>query len=150
MRRHLIAIDGKKQASYAFDWYLENVWREGDQVVLVYCSPFELHVGIPGAAVNIELVSKQVKEAKDKADAILQTGNEMLRNRGIKGYTILKTGVKPEEGIINVAAEEEVSHIFMGTRDLNTLQRALVGSVSTYVIRHARVPVTIVKMPQDD
>ncbi|GFR84849.1 universal stress protein MJ0531 [Elysia marginata] len=149
MRRHLIAIDGKKQANFAFDWYLENVWRDGDQVVLVYCSPFQLHIGIPGAAVNVELVSKQVKEAKDKAEAILQTGNEMLRNRGIKGYTVMKTGVKPEEGVMQAAEEEKVNHIFMGTRDLSTLQRALVGSVSTYVVRHAKVPVTIVKMPHE-
>ncbi|RUS90515.1 hypothetical protein EGW08_001692 [Elysia chlorotica] len=191
MRRHMIALDGKKQAEYAFEWYLENVWREGDQVCLVHCSPFQLHVGMPGVAVNVELVSKQVKDAKDRAEAILQTGNELLRNKsikgytvlktglkaeegilqaaqaylsiklliytitvppcvslpGIKGYTVLKTGLKAEEGILQAAQEEQADHLFMGTRELSGLQRALVGSVSTFVVRHARVPVTIVKMP---
>ncbi|GFO45858.1 universal stress protein [Plakobranchus ocellatus] len=144
MRRHMVALDGKSQGDYAFEWYLNNVYRDGDEVVIVHCSPFTLNIGIPGAAVNVELVGKMVKEAKDKAEAITGHANETLR---AKGYAVIKSGVKPEEGIIAAIGEEKVDHVFMGTRELGSLQRALVGSVSTFVVRHASVPVTIVKMP---
>ncbi|KAH9504571.1 hypothetical protein Btru_063268 [Bulinus truncatus] len=66
----------------------------------------------------------------------------------IKGYIVLKSGMKPDEAILEAADEEKVDHIFMGTRDLNSLERVFIGSVSTAVVRNAKVPVTIVKMDQ--
>lgn len=143
----MIALDGNKPAEYAFQWYLENFNRPSDVVVIFYCSQFQLSVGLPGMAVNVEAVSKQVKEALKKADTITLGANEILKSKGIKGYIIIKSGMKPEDGILTVADEEKVDQIFMGTRDLGTIQRAFVGSVSTQVVRNAKVPVTIVKMP---
>ncbi|CAL1545384.1 unnamed protein product [Lymnaea stagnalis] len=147
MRKHLIALDGNQQSDYAFKWYLEHFNRPSDVVVIFYCSQFQLSVGLPGLAVNVESVSKQVKEALQKADAITLGANEVLKSKGIKGYIIIKSGMKPEDGVLAAADEEKVDQIFMGTRDLGTIQRAFIGSVSTQVVRNAKVPVTIVKMP---
>ncbi|KAI8775472.1 universal stress protein PHOS34 [Biomphalaria glabrata] len=146
MRRHLIALDGRKPAEYAFEWYLENFARPDDQVVIFHCSLFQLSIALPGAAVNVDAVSKQVQEAMDRANTITQNANEVLKAKGIRGYIIIKSGMKPEEAILLTAEEEKVDHIFMGTRDLNSLERVFIGSVSTNVVRNAKVPVTIVKM----
>ncbi|XP_005103937.1 uncharacterized protein LOC101854968 [Aplysia californica] len=148
VRKHLVALDGKFHAERAFDWYLENFYRDGDEVVIFHCSQFELHVGLPGMAVNVEAVSKQVTQAKDKAEAITQKATETLRLKGIKGYVVLKSGSKPEDLINQVVDEENVNHVFMGTRDLGSIQRAFVGSVSTAVARSCKVPVTIVKIKE--
>ncbi|XP_059143778.1 putative universal stress protein SERP1273 [Physella acuta] len=147
MRKHLLALDGNEQANYAFNWYLQNFYRPDDQVVIFHCSQFQLGVALPGAAVNVDSVSKQVQEAVKKADQITCSANEVLKSKGIKGYIVIKSGMKPDEAILQAADEEKVDQIFMGTRDMGTIQRVFVGSVSTSVVRNAKVPVTIVKMP---
>ncbi|CAG5117261.1 unnamed protein product [Candidula unifasciata] len=147
MRRQLIALDGSEQSEYAFEWYLNNVNRPGDEVVLFHCSQFVLNVGLPGAAANVEQVSKKVQESLKKAEDITSRANEKLKARGIKGYVVIKSGMKPEEGILQTVSEENVTHVIMGTRDLGSLQRAFIGSVSSAVVSNAKVPVTIVKKP---
>jgi len=145
VRRHLIALDGKQPATKCFDWYLENFHRQGDEVVIFHCSSFHLHVGLPGAMVNMENVTKQVHDAKEKVDNITQAATEKLREHGIKGYVVAKAGSKPEDMINEAVLEEKVDHVFMGTRDLGSIHRAIAGSVSTSVARTCHVPVTIFK-----
>ncbi len=50
----------------------------------------------------------------------------------------------PGEGIIKIADEEKVHVIIMGTRGLGSVKRALLGSVSDFVVRNTSVPVIIV------
>ena len=50
----------------------------------------------------------------------------------------------PGEKICDVAQNEHVSFIIMGSRGLNALRRTFTGSVSDYVLRHSHVPVTVV------
>uniref|UniRef100_A0A0B7ANQ4 UspA domain-containing protein n=1 Tax=Arion vulgaris TaxID=1028688 RepID=A0A0B7ANQ4_9EUPU len=145
MRRQLIALDGKDESYYALEWYLNNVCRSGDEAVIFHCSQFTLNVGLPGAATNVELVSKKVQDALKKAEEITTKASEKIKTKGIKCYVIIKSGLKPEEAILQAVTEENVTHVIMGTRGLGTLQRAFVGSVSSTVVSNAKVPVTIVK-----
>ena len=50
----------------------------------------------------------------------------------------------PGEGIIKIADEERAGIIIMGTRGLGSVKRALLGSVSDYVVRNTNIPVIIV------
>lgn len=51
----------------------------------------------------------------------------------------------PVDLIVNVAAEEQVDLIVMGSRGMGGLQSFLLGSVSDRVLHHAHCPVLIVK-----
>lgn len=55
------------------------------------------------------------------------------------------TGRTPGEYIIEVATEEEVGLILMGTRGLGKIRKAILGSVSDYVLSKSPVPVLIHK-----
>ena len=50
---------------------------------------------------------------------------------------------KPGEVIVETAAEEKATFIVMGTRGLGSVRRTLMGSVSDYVVHHAKCPVMI-------
>ena len=50
----------------------------------------------------------------------------------------------PGSGICDVVTEFDVGCIVIGSRGLSAVRRTFVGSVSDYVLHHARVPVTIV------
>ena len=48
------------------------------------------------------------------------------------------------EGICRIAEDEKADLIVMGTRGMGAVKRALIGSVSEYVIRHSTIPCLIV------
>ena len=56
-----------------------------------------------------------------------------------------RTDEPPEKAIIRLAEELEVGLIVMGSRGLGGVRRALMGSISEYVVRHAHCPVMIVR-----
>jgi nucleotide-binding universal stress UspA family protein len=52
---------------------------------------------------------------------------------------------RADEEIVELAQSINAGLIVMGSRGLGRLRRALVGSVSESVVRHAHCPVTIVR-----
>ena len=50
----------------------------------------------------------------------------------------------PGEGICRIANDEKANLIVIGTRGLSTVKRAMLGSVSDYVVRNAGIPTLIV------
>ena len=52
-------------------------------------------------------------------------------------------GSKPGHVIVEKANEEHAQMVVMGTRGMGTVRRTLMGSVSDYVVHHARCPVMI-------
>jgi nucleotide-binding universal stress UspA family protein len=55
------------------------------------------------------------------------------------------TGSEVHEEIVRLAEVLEVGTIVMGKRGLGALSRALMGSVSESVVRHAHCPVYIIR-----
>ncbi|MGQ9483439.1 MAG: universal stress protein [Desulfosoma sp.] len=51
----------------------------------------------------------------------------------------------PHVKILEVANEENVSAIILGSHGRSNLSSVLLGSVSEYVIRHAKKPVIVVR-----
>uniref|UniRef100_A0A0B6ZKT0 UspA domain-containing protein n=1 Tax=Arion vulgaris TaxID=1028688 RepID=A0A0B6ZKT0_9EUPU len=150
MRKHLIALEGKEYGDYAYEWYLDNIYRAGDEVVICHCSQFVLNVGLPGAAVNVDTVSRKVQEAVRRSEEIATKAREKLKAKNIKGYVVIKSGMKPGDAILKTVVEENVTHIIMGTRGLGPVQRTFLGSISSTVVSNAKVPVTIVKIPSEN
>ena len=63
----------------------------------------------------------------------------------IKGEAFVITGKKPGEAIIAEAEKQSANLIIMGTRGLGKIRRTFLGSVSDYVVQHARCPVVVVR-----
>jgi nucleotide-binding universal stress UspA family protein len=68
----------------------------------------------------------------------------MLANSGIRAERLLKAG-NPAEEIINAAAEGRFDVILVGVRGMGAVRRFLIGSVTDRVVRHATVPVLVVR-----
>ena len=60
----------------------------------------------------------------------------------------LKIGGTVEE-IVTLAEETEAGLILLGSRGLGGVGRALMGSVSEFVVRHAHCPVLVVRGARD-
>jgi K+-sensing histidine kinase KdpD len=54
------------------------------------------------------------------------------------------------EEVVGLAEELEVDLIVVGTRGRSVIRRALMGSVSDSVVRHARCPVVVARSQETD
>jgi nucleotide-binding universal stress UspA family protein len=77
----------------------------------------------------------------------LNEEKHLLENAGLK----VKPMVKPQKGgsigpsIVDVAADEQASVIVMSARGKNLIKGILLGSVSSFVLRHATIPLLIMR-----
>lgn len=87
---------------------------------------------------------------KNSVNATIETLKQMLvkyenlcDDKKIARRAILHSG-SPGEAICEMAKENKVDLIILGTRGLNKLRRTFLGSVSDYVIHHSRRAVVVV------
>ncbi|KAH9520427.1 hypothetical protein Btru_060765 [Bulinus truncatus] len=149
-RKDLIAIDGSDQAQYAFDWYLKNMYKEGDSVVIVHIAEYNIDIGIPGRGADVEAICAAVKKKNDEIGFLTDTFMNTLRAKHVPAKLLSLQGDKPGEVIVKAAKDENVTSIVLGTRGLGKIRRTLLGSVSEYVVHHAHCPVTIVRNPNNN
>ena len=88
---------------------------------------------------------EQMLAWKKDAEQRLTELQERIEANGIRCRWRLELG-KPALEIVRVAVEERVSLIAMGTHGHGFLRGALIGSVSHDVVRHAPVPVLVLKV----
>ncbi|XP_071123567.1 universal stress protein in QAH/OAS sulfhydrylase 3'region-like isoform X4 [Mytilus edulis] len=142
----MIAVDASAQADEAFEWYLSNMARDSDDVKVVNCAEFhlDLSVGINYDEKQIAQITEQVKKQQNEVDNLKSKFVDKLRGK-IKGEAFILTGKKPGEAIIEAAETHKANLIICGTRGLGKIRRTFMGSVSDFIVQHARCPVVVVR-----
>ncbi|KAG6664190.1 hypothetical protein CIPAW_02G075400 [Carya illinoinensis] len=154
-RRVGVAVDFSACSKKALKWAVDNVVRDGDHLILVIVRPEG----------NYEEGEIQLWEA---------TGSPLIPLSDFSDPIIMKKyGVKPDPetlDIVNTAATQKqimlimkiywgdarekiceaidkipLSCLVIGNRGLGKLKRAILGSVSNYVVNNGSCPVTVVK-----
>ena len=92
-----------------------------------------------------EVKESLLEQARNEARKFLDAQAERVgSDGGTVGQTYLGTG-RPDEEIIELAEEIDAGMVVIGSRGLGGIRRALVGSVSESVARHAHCPVLVVR-----
>src|SRR3712207_6310760 len=142
--RMLLATDGSEEAELATRAAAELAEDTGSELHVVYVEPLpdfmkKDDAGTPGY--DRELYEKIEEEARE-------TLRKLTWRVKVAGGTVtgshLRMGAVAEE-IVDLAGELEVDLIIVGSRGLRGIRRAITGSVSESVFRHARCPVMVVR-----
>jgi nucleotide-binding universal stress UspA family protein len=140
----LLATDGSEEARQAAQAAAELSKDTGSEVHVAYVlpSPRELR----GHHVYSEEVMKSVLEqAEGEANSFLEEQAKQVRESGGKvAETHLEAG-QPDKEIVRLSEDLGVGTIVIGSRGLGAVSRAVMGSVSESVIRHAHCPVFVVR-----
>jgi nucleotide-binding universal stress UspA family protein len=92
-----------------------------------------------------EIRESLIEQARSEARKFLEQRVEQLRSEGAKVVdTHLRTG-EPDKEIIRLSEEIDANMIVMGSRGLGAVRRALMGSVSDSVVKHAHCPVLVMR-----
>ncbi len=140
----LLATDGSEEAKLATQAATELSRETGSEVHVVYVLP------TPAQLIGHHLYSDEIREsliggAERDAETFLKEQAEKLASDGGKvAETHLRSG-DPDKEILRTAEALDVGLIVIGSRGLGAISRALLGSVSDSVVRHAHCPVLVVR-----
>ena len=140
----LLATDGSKEARLAAQAAAQLSKETGSEVHVAYVlpSPTELR---GHHLYSEEVMSSVLEQAEGEGRSFLEEQAEQVRESGGKvAETYLEAG-QPDKEIVRLSEELGVGTIVIGSRGLGGLRRALVGSVSESVVRHAHCPVFVVR-----
>jgi nucleotide-binding universal stress UspA family protein len=133
----LLATDGSREAGLA----------AATAADLANATDSELHVVHVGEFLPTILAQTEVEPAQLEREA-RELLDEQVRKVEEAGGTVKEAHLRlgrADEEIVDLAQSLGVGLIVMGSRGRGRIRRALMGSVSDSVVRHAPCPVTIVR-----
>ena len=138
--RILVASDGSREAQLALTT-AADLAKSTDSELHV------LHVGEVPLVYHPErhAYRAEYEEHEKEAQQLLEAQVQRIEGAGAgEAQAHLRMG-RADEEIVDLAQSIDAGLIVMGSRGQGRLKRALVGSVSESVVRHAHCPVTIVR-----
>ena len=135
MKRILLAYDGSDGARRALEALLA-VHQPGDVVTILASSEGTPLLGHAGTLPSPHEEAERRRQTLEARDA--------LARHGIEASVTERHG-DAAAAILAEADAEGVDLIVLGTRGLGTVERWLVGSVSTKVVQHARCSVLVAR-----
>lgn len=135
--RLLLATDGSPDAGRAAQTAVELSQQTGSELHLVHVGEF-----LPTYLAQTEEEPAQLREA---ARRLLEEETSKVSEAGVAvAGSHLRLG-RPAEEVVALSEELGVGVIIVGSRGMSALRRALMGSVSDSVVRHAHCPVFVVR-----
>jgi nucleotide-binding universal stress UspA family protein len=146
--RILLATDGSGEAQLAASTAadLANATNSELHLLSVAAGNPDPVYQIHEANLRYETYEQALEAVRGEAQKVL---DEQLQKINEAGGNVeeahLRIGERRDEAIIHLAEELGAGLIVMGSRGLGGVRRALIGSVSDSVVRHAHCPVMIVR-----
>ena len=149
----LLATDGSPEATRAAGMAVELSRSLGSELHVVHVGPMPEEYIDPRLSIPEPEFSDMMRErAEEAARPKLNEEVQTIREAGgeVSGAHV-RVGLTDAE-IVGLAEELGVGLIVMGSRGLGGIRRALMGSVSGSVVRHAHCPVLVVRKeePQEE
>ncbi|KAL6848003.1 hypothetical protein ACP4OV_022131 [Aristida adscensionis] len=150
-----VAVDFSSCSKAALRWASTNLAKSGDRLILIHVNnSYQNEQGavqlweqsgsplIPLVEFSDPHVTKTYCVSPDKETIEILT--QVANQRGVDVFAKILYG-DPSKKLQEAVDLVPLSCLVIGSRGLSTLKRALMGSVSTYIVNHAACPVTVVK-----
>jgi nucleotide-binding universal stress UspA family protein len=142
--RILLAVDGSEEASTAAQTTAELAERTDSELHVVHVGEVEpvFHPERHGYRARYE-------ELQEEARRLLEGQVGEIEAAGVTvSRAYLRMG-RPDEEIVGLAEEIGADLIATGSRGVGGMRRALMGSASDSVVRHAHCPVLVVRTKEE-
>ena len=140
----LAAVDGSRESSLALRTAAELSEKTGAEVHVAYVLPTPAQMYGPHFY-SPDMKDRLLDQANEKANAFLEEQAGQVEAAGGRvGGTHLASG-RAESEVVRLAGRLGAGLTVVGSRGLGGVRRALLGSVSDAVVRHAHNPVLVVR-----
>ncbi|CDS07752.1 hypothetical protein LRAMOSA01701 [Lichtheimia ramosa] len=142
----VISID-PNSAKYVIDWAVDNfIQPSKDLVVLVHVRLLEMPMA--PYADSAGYMDDAAEERKEESHDLLKEYASGLWNKQIACKAVSMIG-DPKAEIVRKVQETNADVLIMGSRNMGTIRRTLLGSVSDHCVHHAPSTVIIAKAPAE-
>jgi nucleotide-binding universal stress UspA family protein len=143
----LLPTDGSKLSDRAIQRGIELAESLGARVTSVHVIP-EFRIMADESFVlpnTVELKRRYEKESQARAEKLLDKIGERARAAGVKYEGVAVTGDVPYEQIIEAARKRKCDLILMASHGRRGLSGLLLGSETSKVLTHSKIPVLVVR-----
>lgn len=135
-------VDGSPYSLKAVQWANENILRDTDLVVLLHVVSGLIQ---PSTRITDKVIAWE--EVKEKTllkvqDLLKDLGTSLTKPKFVE-YAVLEGD--PREELLNGINGFNADMVIVGSRGLGGIKQILLGSVSTYLIKHLAMPVLVVR-----
>jgi len=140
----VVGVDGSPAAKEALRYALHEASIRGTRVRVVHAwSPTQaMPMTGPGMVAPVDFDSM-----REAAEALLRDTVDAVA--GEKAAQVERVLVEAPAGQAIVDSSRDAELIVVGRRGLGAVRSIVLGSVSSYVIQHARCPVLVIPTPHD-
>jgi nucleotide-binding universal stress UspA family protein len=170
VKKILYATDLSENARYAFAYAVSLANLYGAKITLLHVLPevpelIDRHViGYIDAERWEKIKAQHFDEArealigkskdhlavKDVLHHFSENAKEAEKGKGFRTDEIIVERGNPVEEIINHSKKLNCDLIVMGTHGHGTLEDVMIGSTARRVVRRSRIPVLVVRLPEED
>jgi nucleotide-binding universal stress UspA family protein len=146
MKPIMLATDGSPSAEAATREAIDLAQKLGAPLLVASVE----HVSAPayGYYGYAEIVSEMRTVEHERVEKLLEIVHDRAVNKGVECESLPLEGL-PAKCLCDVATTHEVRLLIIGAHGWNRVGRLIHGSVSTYVLHHAPVPVLVVHGDDD-
>lgn len=138
----LVGVDGSNQAQRAFEEALEVALRNHANLIVAYVIESKTYSIMGFSGMNEDVMNDQIARAEKDLDSYVAQANK----RGLKTVQSDMSFGSPKTIMAkDLPKKYKVDLIMVGQSGLNAAERVMVGSVSSYVVRHAICDVLVVR-----
>jgi nucleotide-binding universal stress UspA family protein len=143
LKKILVPIDGSSYSMKAAKYAIEVAKLQKAQIVCIYVIA-KLSYGYEYAG---SLFDKRIEDIKNQSQSGFNQVNKMGENAGLKNIEtdILINVLSITDAIISYASNNSTDLIVIGTKGRTGIDRFLLGSVASGVVKHSHCPVFIVR-----
>src|SRR3712207_5397711 len=145
--RILVATDGSEEAKLALSTAADLAKSTNSELHIAYAFPTAVQRPFPNPITSrpAEALERELEEAMNQAQSFLDREVEQVKGEGVEVADTYLTRGRPDTELVHLSEEIGAGLIVMGSRGLGGVRRALMGSVSDSVVRHALCPVLVVR-----
>jgi len=143
----LLATDGSKEANFAARTAVDLADKTGSELHVAFI--LRTQDASEYGPMGFDTEKSHEEEIEQMGQRLL---GEQVRRVEEAGGTVAGAHfrmARPDQGILAVGEDVSTGLIVLGSRGLGGVKRALMGSVSDSVVRHAHCPVLVVRKEDD-
>ena len=150
----LVALDGSEHARFALEAAVALAEKFGSRLILTHIMDIQHFTTAWFEPPRNRKEADERVDYKPDTEVKLKETTDYQREFGRRILAAAKDHVpagidyeigSPREDLLKMADTYKADLIVMGRRGMGTLASMLVGSVSSYVVKHAEVPVLVIK-----
>jgi nucleotide-binding universal stress UspA family protein len=143
----LVATDGSEEAALALTTAADLSKSTNSELHVAYVFPTAVQRPFPNPITSRprEVLEHELEEAMHQAQEFLDREVEQVKGEGVTVADSHLVRGRPDRELVHLSEELGAGLIVMGSRGLGGVRRALMGSISDSVVRHAHCPVLVVR-----